>query len=60
MFFRIVSSDKPTIVAQVQEAAIGGGAETVAKKMGRKKIQISRIADERNRQVRKKIENLKI
>lgn len=49
---RIVSSDKPTIVAQVQEAGIGGGAAVVTtKKMGRKKIQISRIADERNRQV---------
>ncbi|XP_052277490.1 myocyte-specific enhancer factor 2C-like isoform X3 [Dreissena polymorpha] len=47
----IVSANKSTIVAQVQEQAIGAGAETPSRKMGRKKIQISRIADERNRQV---------
>ncbi|XP_052793393.1 myocyte-specific enhancer factor 2C-like isoform X2 [Mya arenaria] len=47
----IVSSKKSTIVAQVQEQAIGAGADVPTKRMGRKKIQISRIADERNRQV---------
>jgi hypothetical protein len=51
-FFRIVSSDKSTIVAQVQEQGVGAGTDTPpGKKMGRKKIQISRIVDERNRQV---------
>lgn len=39
-------------MAQVQEQpGVGSGADTPTKKMGRKKIQISRIADERNRQV---------
>ncbi|XP_053406164.1 myocyte-specific enhancer factor 2A-like isoform X2 [Mercenaria mercenaria] len=48
----IVSSDKSTIVAQVQEQGVGAGTDTPpVKKMGRKKIQISRIVDERNRQV---------
>ena len=48
---RIVSSDKSTIVAQATEQPIGVSPEP-SKRMGRKKIQISRIADERNRQVR--------
>lgn len=46
--FRIVSSaGEPTIVAQ-EKPLSEGPAKT---RMGRKKIQISRIGDERNRQV---------
>lgn len=48
LYFRISSSgDKSSIVASVQETP---QPEEKAR-MGRKKIQISRIGDERNRQV---------
>ncbi|KAK3610262.1 hypothetical protein CHS0354_022325 [Potamilus streckersoni] len=44
------SVDKTTIVAQEKEGVTQKGGES-ERRMGRKKIQISRIGDERNRQV---------
>lgn len=57
VFFRIGGSAKlTTIVAQEQESTSAESSSKGHHKMGRKKIQISRICDERNRQVNYQIQ----